>query len=1069
MSTSDLEPRESSVNSSDSTRDNKLEQCPVFPSIPGKDGRVGKELEGQIEKEKKKKHNRKKNIESTNVAEALQPGKIMNPGGSEESNVKGQTDYGGQKQDVRPKSGNRRGQPNRDQRGQGQMPQNPTSQGQGQSPLGQYRQNSGNQGQYQQGRNTPGGRGGNSTPRDNQRGQRCKQTCRGQQNRQACFEPYISAEDLSSGLKLGQLIQGPIRINPKNYEDAYIPHPDGVSDIFISGMKDRNRALNGDVVAVFLNSRENWKIHMNNLKDLEEKHKEQTTSKTVDSVTKSEQTVDSDSDSDVIIESEEIIDLTGDSQSINSKTGEQHNIDQSSNDLPICDNQGNVSGLSGKVENLSNRLENVAIDSYSHKKDNSHNKSRQQQQQKRNDQERTREANKGRNSPASAQKKYSTLQEVLQDGSSVVKNLFTTDDKEKANSANRILQRTGKVVAIIERKHSRASTGHIALMNDKNPNTALFKPLDHRLPRIMIPMDNCPKDFLQRPEDHVNTLFICRIKEWPENSMYAHGELMRSLGEAGEIEPETEGILIENDVDYSEFTEEALSSLPVHELPWQIPNDEIVNRRDLRQHCIFTIDPATARDLDDALSCEKLDDGTYNVGVHIADVSYFLKEYTALDKTARFRATSVYLVQKVIPMLPRILCEQLCSLNPDQDRLTFSVMWNMSETGEIYGEWFGRTVIRSCVKLSYDHAQGFIGEPEREWTEDELPPISDGYSISQIRDTVLNLQKIAKNLRKNRFEGGALRLDQVKLQFTLDKDTGMPNGYKVYTQRDSNRLVEEFMLLANMAVAHKIKNHYPETSFLRRHPPPQAKMVEDLVELCQNLGFPLDPSSAGTLQSSLWRYAGNDEFTMARMQVLVSMCSKPMQNAKYFCTGCIEDEELYRHYALNVPLYTHFTSPIRRYADVMVHRALAAALEYCPPSNRSKIEIQGIADNCNDRKTNSKRVQDLSAELYFSVFVKTAGPFEERGMVMGVLDKAFDVFIMKFGVIKRVYCDKLAIKDKLHTKEQKNPILTLYWESTPEVPQGPVQKISIFTIVTCVLKAGELPLQWMAIIKPPKE
>ena len=469
-----------------------MEQCPVFPSIPSKDGHVGKELEDQIEKEKKKKHNRKKNNESTNVAEALQPGKIMNPGGSEGSNVKGQTDYGGQKQDVRPKSGNRRGQPNRDQRGQGQMPQNPTSQGQGQSPLGQYRQNSGNQGQYQQGRNTPGGRGGNSTPRDNQRGQRCKQTCRGQQNRQACFEPYISAEDLSSGLKLGQLIQGPIRINPKNYEDAYIPHPDGVSDIFISGMKDRNRALNGDVVAVFLNSRENWKIHMNNLKDLEEKHKEQTTSKTVDSVTKSEQTVDSDSDSDVIIESEEIIDLTGDSQSINSKTGEQHNIDQSSNDLPICDNQGNVSGLSGKVENLSNRLENVAIDSYSHKKDNSHNKSRQQQQQKRNDQERTREANKGRNSPASAQKKYSTLQEVLQDGSSVVKNLFTTDDKEKANSANRILQRTGKVVAIIERKHSRASTGHIALMNDKNPNTALFKPLDHRLPRIMIPMDNCP-------------------------------------------------------------------------------------------------------------------------------------------------------------------------------------------------------------------------------------------------------------------------------------------------------------------------------------------------------------------------------------------------------------------------------------------------------------------------------------------------------------------------------------------------------------------------------------------------
>ena len=182
---------------------------------------------------------------------------------------------------------------------------------------------------------------------------------------------------------------------------------------------------------------------MNNLKDLEEKHKEQTTSKTVDSVTKSEQTVDS----NVIIESEEVIDLTGDSQSVNSKPVEQRNIDQSSNDSPICDNRGNVSGLSGKVENLAKRLEDVSIDSHSHKKDNSHDKSRQQQQQKRNYQQRTREANKGNNSPASAQKKYYTLQEVLQDGSSVVKNLFTTDDKEKANSANRILQRTGKVMS----------------------------------------------------------------------------------------------------------------------------------------------------------------------------------------------------------------------------------------------------------------------------------------------------------------------------------------------------------------------------------------------------------------------------------------------------------------------------------------------------------------------------------------------------------------------------------------------------------------------------------------------
>ncbi|XP_063410358.1 DIS3-like exonuclease 2 isoform X3 [Mytilus trossulus] len=1009
------------------------------------------------------------------------------------------------------------------------------SPGQGQ-PRTCRRDRNGNR-QNQQYRNTPGGKGNNSTPKENQNSaqrQGDRNTPRNYQNKpkQPPFEPYISPEDLQRGLKLGHIIQGPIRINPKNYEEAYIPHPDGISDIFVCGMKERNRALNGDIVAVVLHDRANWKIHVKNLKDLEEKHQEVESSSKPNDDGQSEVTPrtedqspskvtprtecqspskvtprtggqgDSDSEPDVIIESEEIIDLTTNTISeiqsaANSSISSKQKMDQSSNSksltadkLPIsslgtnsvsstCSNSQEKTSCDLKnVQDITNQLGDISIDA----EDINTNKTVTNTPQNDNklggtplaDKSTTphsktgdtkaRSSNRGRNS---SQKNYSTLQEVMNEGSDVVKNLFSTDDTVKSNSANRALQRTGKVVSIIEPKHSRASTGHIHLMPDRNPDTALFKPLDHRLPRIMIPMENCPKDFTVRPEDHANTLFICRITEWKEDSMYSHGELMRSLGEAGEIEPETEGILIENDVDYSEFTEEMLSTLPVHSLPWQIPESEITGRRDFRQQCVFTIDPATARDLDDALSCEKLDDGTYNVGVHIADVSYFLKEDTSLDKRARFRATSVYLVQKVIPMLPRILCEELCSLNPNQDRLTFSVVWNMSEKGEIYEEWFGRTVIRSCVKLSYQHAQGFIEEPVREWTEEELPPISDGYPISQIKDTVHNLQMIAKNLRKARFDEGALRLDQVKLQFTLDQVTGMPNGYSVYKQKDSNRLVEEFMLLANMAVAHKIKKDFPKKAFLRRHPPPQSKMVDDLVELCSNLGFPIDPSSAGTLQKSLWRYADDDNMSVARMQVLVSMCSKPMQNAKYFCTGCIDDEELYRHYALNVPLYTHFTSPIRRYADVMVHRTLGAALGYSDLSEKSMVAIQSIAENCNDRKTNSKRASELSSELFFAVFVKTAGPFEETGMVMGVLDKAFDVFILKFGVTKRVYCDKLAIKDKLHTKEQKNPILTLYWEPTEENGTGAVQKISIFTIVACVLKPGELPLQWMAIIKPP--
>ncbi|XP_052083501.1 DIS3-like exonuclease 2, partial [Mytilus californianus] len=368
----------------------------------------------------------------------------------------------------------------------------------------------------------------------------------------------------------------------------------------------------------------------------------------------------------------------------------------------------------------------------------------------------------------------------------------------------------------------------------------------------------------------------------------------------------------------------------------------------------------------------------------------------------------------------------------------------------------------------YSKLQGFVEDPEREWTEEELPTLSDGYLISQIKDTVLNLQKIAKNLRKARFDKGALHLDQVKLQFSLDKDTGMPNGYSVYKQKDSNRLVEEFMLLANIAVADKIKKHFPDKALLRRHPKPQSKMVDELVEWSTNVGFPIDATSAGTIQKSLWRYADSDDISVARMQVLINRCCKVMQKAKYFCIGCIDDEELYRHYALNIPLYTHFTSPIRRYADVMVHRTLAAALDNCELSEKSTVAIKSIAENCNDRKIHGKQASDLSSELFFAVFVKTTGPFEEKGMVMGVLDKAFDVVLLNVGVKKRVYCDQLDIKNTLYKKEGNNPVLTLYWKPTEENDTGAIQNISLFTKVTCILRPGESPLKWTAIIKSPK-
>ncbi|XP_059162811.1 DIS3-like exonuclease 2 isoform X2 [Physella acuta] len=833
------------------------------------------------------------------------------------------------------------------------------------------------------------------------------------------YDSYWSEEDVKNGIKRGELIVGPLRINPKNYEDAYVPMPDGSADIFIGGMKDRNRALNLDEVVVQVYHYEKWRVFVDDFENYER------------SVAEERLVVeesDEDSGPDAIVESD------GD---------EGNNLALALSDK--LDISEGTPGAAGKFQDKSPQRSN------------------------KNKAQTTPSQGSSKGTPM---KKISSVSDMRHSGSPLAKNLFGTNpngsEAPDSELGNRFTQRTGRVVYIYEKKHSRAASGRLKLMPDKNKNLALFSPTDSRIPRILIPMSECPKDFYQRPEDFSQTLFIARILQWDETSKMPKGTLARSLGEAGEIEPETSALLIELDIDDSPFSDKVIQCLPTN-LPWTIPDSEYAYRKDLRSSCIFTIDPATARDLDDAVSIEDLGGGKYQVGVHIADVSYFVKEDTELDMVASRRATSVYLVQKVVPMLPRLLCEQLCSLNPDEDRLTFSVIWTLNEKGEIFDEWYGRSVIRSCVKLSYEHAQGFIEDPGRQWRDDELPPITNSFTASDIVTKVLLLNKIAVNLRKQRFDNGALRLDQVKLQFALNKESGLPNGYSVYQQKDSNRLIEEFMLLANMAVAHKIKTSFPDTAILRRHPPPQVKPLEAVEELCESFGLKIDAATAGDLQKSLLKYHKEDDFSLARIQVLVVLISKPMQNAKYFCSGAIPDENMYHHYALNVPLYTHFTSPIRRYPDILVHRLLAAALDYCEPPKRSIQVLQRQAEHCNDKKQTAKMASERSNEMFFSLFVKEAGPLEESGMVMAVLDKSFDVLVLKLGVVKRVYLERLPLASSQYHKNSKCPELLLEWKPDESCHRSTRHKITLFSIVECCLASDKEPLKWSCIIKRPKD
>ncbi|XP_056355046.1 DIS3-like exonuclease 2 isoform X2 [Oenanthe melanoleuca] len=817
--------------------------------------------------------------------------------------------------------------------------------------------------------------------------------------KKSIFEAYMSKEDVSAGLKRGELIQGPLRINPKKYHEAFIPSPDGSRDIFIDGVVSRNRALNGDIVVVKLLPRDQWKVIKPD---------------------------GSDKETEVTHESDVPEDMLG--TCIPQETAKG---DAQSPDVIIeaqFDDNDAEHGQDHLQDTLTDDIKKLSLDA----------------------------GEKGK--AAGVTGVHRTKQ----------------DDGPKVNDPrllpDEFLQRTAKVVYILEKKHSRAATGFIKLLADRNSELfkrcAMFSPVDHRVPRVYVPLADCPADFVTKPESYAQMLFICRIVDWKEDSNFASGQLCKSLGQAGEIEPESEGILTEYGVDFSDFSPEVLECLPQN-LPWVISPGELAKRRDLRKECIFTIDPSTARDLDDALSCKQLPDGNLEVGVHIADVSYFVQEETALDKVASERATSVYLVQKVIPMLPRLLCEELCSLNPMRDRLTFSVIWTLTPEGKILDEWFGRTVICSCVKLSYDHAQSMIDSPGKVLAPEELPPVSPEHSIAEIQGAVLNLHRVAQHLRKQRFTEGALHLDQMKLSFTLDQESGMPQGCYIYQYRDSNKLVEEFMLLANMAVAHQIYRSFPEQAFLRRHPLPQNKLLKDLMDFCNQVGLDIDFSSAGTLHKSLSEIFGADKYSRARKEVLTYMFSRPMQMALYFCTGVLKDETLFHHYALNVPLYTHFTSPIRRYADIVVHRLLCASLGARSPIKMDKEAIQKQADHCNDRKMASKRVQELSADLFFSVFVRECGPLESEAMVMGVLSKAFDVLVLKFGVQKRIYCNALPLVDFRFQKAGKKPELTLLWEPEELEEESVPQVITIFTLVEVVLTADSGPLKYSALLKRP--
>ncbi|KAJ1984481.1 hypothetical protein H4R34_000628 [Dimargaris verticillata] len=532
------------------------------------------------------------------------------------------------------------------------------------------------------------------------------------------------------------------------------------------------------------------------------------------------------------------------------------------------------------------------------------------------------------------------------------------------------------------------------------------KSSDPRMPMVQIPLAKVPPALLENPSATKDKLYRVQVLRWPSTNLYPLGSRITEVGKASSLVGQKAALLADNNVEAGAFPTRVTKCLP--QLPWRIPQKEFDERVDLRHERIVTIDPKTARDLDDAVSCRSLPNGNLAIGVHIADVSYFIPPDTALDHEARRRATSVYLVDGVIPMLPAVLCEQLCSLRPGVDRLAFSVLWEISPNGHIVSHRFQRSIIHSCAQLAYEEAQAVV-----EGQALDRSRIYGSHDPADIEDDIRALFQLSVVLRRRRFDKGALAINSIRLHFDLDAH-GNPVACYPYDIKDSNRLIEEFMLLANITVATAICNYFPDQALLRRHPPPVARALDKFEDYVKRLGYTLDTSSSGALHRSF------DAIGDPKAQELLKlMAIRPMSRARYFCTGCTP-MDIYDHYALHEPLYTHFTSPIRRYADLIVHRLLAHMLNTCTlsppmPFAMDSALIETIAVHCNKKKEMARAAQDRSIYLYLVQYLaqqikaRNGRPLQCEACVLEVTAERMEVVVLQYGLEKRIHFDRLPL------------------------------------------------------------
>lgn len=509
-------------------------------------------------------------------------------------------------------------------------------------------------------------------------------------------------------------------------------------------------------------------------------------------------------------------------------------------------------------------------------------------------------------------------------------------------------RKQGKLEGEITNIIARAKSEYVGVIQIQDKKNFAFVVVDNNkmYTDIFVPIN---KIYQAKDGDKV----LVKIEDSPEKASSPHGKVLQVLGKPGDHDTEIHAILAEYGLphDFPEAVEAYANQIDT-----TITADEIAKRRDMREDLTFTIDPKDAKDFDDALSFKVLDNGLYEIGIHIADVSHYVQEGTVLDDEAFERATSVYLVDRVVPMLPEVLSNNACSLRPNEEKYTFSAVFQINDKAEIKNEWFGRTVTYSDARFAYEEAQAIIEQNssnsvETNQIENLDTFIPEAVSITgksyntapEIAHAIVKMDKLAKIMRKKRMRSGAISFDKVEVKFNLDANN-KPTGVFFKTSKDANKLIEEFMLLANRKVSEFIGKQNPKKTFIYRvHDEPDETKLAALNNVVSRFGYKLNfkdrKNVAASLNNLLKDVNGKKE-----QNLVDTLTIRTMSKAEYTTKNI-------GHYGLAFDYYSHFTSPIRRYPDVMAHRLLQHYLEGGKSVNQDVYE-----DKCN----HSSNMENLS-------------------------------------------------------------------------------------------------------------